>query len=65
MESHNKECCKGKHEEHICELFRTGQIDMVDELTNDPIVSCLTCGAEANFTECVCNPVPIYGTKNN
>ena len=52
--------CEAKHTGHICELELRGEIDKILKITNDSVVSCASCGAEANSSEYVCSPVEIY-----
>ena len=57
----DKACkCEAKHTGHICELELKGELDTITEITDDPVVSCTSCGAEANSSEYVCAPVEIY-----
>jgi hypothetical protein len=58
MESTVKCSCKEKHQNHICELFRTGQIEILELCTDDPFYTCLSCGVEANYQDCLCTPDP-------
>jgi hypothetical protein len=61
MATPDKQCvCEGKHDGHICELDKKGAAELIGRRTDDPVVVCLMCGAEANASEYVCSPVPIY-----
>jgi len=61
MSEHTTQCCcEEKHEDHICELDRKGETARIRYITDDPVVTCLSCGSEANASEHVCTPVPIY-----
>lgn len=33
--------CKENHKAHICELFRSGQIETMELCTDDPFYSCI------------------------
>jgi len=57
----DKTCtCETKHAGHICELELRDEMDKISRITNDSVVSCASCGAEANSSEYVCSPVEIY-----
>lgn len=58
---HTIKCrCEEKHKDHLCELFRTGQIEIFERYSDDPCYTCISCGAEANYSECLCTPDPLY-----
>ena len=58
---------EGKHKDHICELFRSGQVQQLEYFTNDHIFTCLSCGSDAYFSEYLSTPVPLQcgGGYNN
>ncbi len=51
--------CGEKHVGHLCVLRSTGKTEEIKHITDNPTVSCFTCGAEANSAENVCAPVAI------
>lgn len=56
----DKRCrCADKHEGHICELDRKGETELIQHITDEPAVLCVSCGAEANCPEYVCTPVKL------
>jgi hypothetical protein len=59
--------CEGKHKDHICELFRTRQVQQLEYITDDHIYTCLSCCADAYFSDYLCTPVPLLssGDLNN
>lgn len=52
--------CSGKHNGHICELDIRGELGTIKKITDDSVVYCASCGAEANSSEYVCSPIEIY-----
>ena len=56
--------CETKHAGHICELELRGEMNKIMKITNDSVVSCASCGAEANSSEYVCSPVEIYNQSD-
>ena len=44
---------------HICMLKSAGRLDEIAHITDNPTVTCFTCGAEANSADNVCSPMPI------
>ena len=59
METTKTSKCGEKHVGHICVLRSMGKNEEIKLITDNPTVSCFTCGAEANSTDNVCSPVPI------
>lgn len=51
--------CGEKHEGHICVLKSRGMLTEVEHLTDNPAFACFMCGAEANSSDSLCEPVPI------
>ncbi len=48
--------CIDNHPIHVCQLKIIGAQDLLEILTNNPIVKCENCGAEANTGSYVCWP---------
>ena len=48
--------CEEKHQDHLCLLKGKGMTEDIEQLTNNPTVSCFICGAEANSRDNVCCP---------
>jgi len=65
MKSEEKCSCVENHQRHICELIRTGQIESLEQYTDDPIVSCRRCLSEANYSDYVCKPLPLFHAAGN
>jgi len=59
METANTCNCEERHVGHICVLRSAGKTEEIKSITNNPTVSCFTCGAEANSNDNVCSPMPI------
>jgi len=51
--------CGATHTGHICMLKSAGLTEEIAHITDNPTVTCFTCGAEANSAEHVCSPMPI------
>ncbi|HIJ96207.1 MAG TPA: hypothetical protein HPP94_10835 [Desulfuromonadales bacterium] len=59
METAKTCSCGESHQGHICVLRSKGLTKDVEHLTNNPTVSCFTCGVEANSAENVCSPIAL------
>ena len=59
METSKVCSCGEKHTGHICLLRSDGKTEEIKHITDNPKVSCFTCGAEANSPDNVCSPVVI------
>ena len=59
MESIKNCTCPENHKRHICVIRSQGLTNLVEALTNEPTVKCVTCGVEANSAANVCVPVEI------
>ncbi len=59
----NEECKKDGHEMHMCALKAEGFAEKDPEaykkLTDNPKYKCGNCGAQANSSENLCNPVEL------
>lgn len=59
---HNDKCvCTGEHEKHICFLHSKGLIQEVENLTDNPTVTCSICLVNANSPDNVCSPTTLGG----
>jgi hypothetical protein len=63
MEPHKICYCEEKHEEHLCELKKQEKTEkilhLVEDISFDPTVSCLLCGALAKSEDYVCTPTEL------
>ena len=59
MESDRTCTCGAKHTGHICMLKSLGLTEEIAHVSDRPTVTCFTCGADANFADNVCSPIPI------
>ena len=51
--------CEEKHQGHICQLKSLGMTKDIEQITNNPTVSCFICDVEANSEDNVCSPEPL------
>jgi len=51
--------CGEKHQGHICVLKSKGMLREVEHICRNPTVVCFICGAEADASENVCEPMPL------
>ena len=60
--THDKTYCDPeKHERHICALLNKGKFSEVEQLTDNPTVTCSICLVNANSPEHVCSPTTLGG----
>lgn len=52
-------CNPDEHREHICELERDGEWEILQCVTTGPKVRCENCGAQANSAKNVCMPADL------
>lgn len=48
-----------KHEQHICSLHKKGLTQLVQQLTDNPTVTCAICLVNANSPDNVCSPTTL------
>ena len=53
--------CAGNHERHICYLHSKGMVEEVEQLTDNPTVTCSICLVNANSPDNVCSPTTLGG----
>lgn len=59
---HTDNCtCADKHKQHICFFHRNGMVKEVEELTDNPTVTCSICLVNANSPDNVCSPTTLGG----
>jgi len=47
------------HRDHLCLLMEKGMVAQIAERTRNPAFSCANCGAKANQSEDLCQPMPL------
>ncbi len=52
-------CNPDEHREHLCELERDGEWEILQCVTTDPRVQCENCGGQAHSARNVCMPADI------
>lgn len=61
MESKDTCVCTGDHEKHICYMHSKGMVKEVEQLTDNPTVTCSICLVNANSPDNVCSPTTLGG----
>ena len=51
--------CLDNHRIHRCQLDSSKHADLIEALSNIPIVKCEKCGAKANTASYVCIPIEL------
>jgi len=51
--------CAENHEQHICALHSKGLTQLVEQLTDNPTVTCAICLVNANSPDNVCSPTTL------